>query len=104
MSLYEISIKKHQLKSLKSIVLKYLNLDNIIYKTHVIKSKNQVIAYLMIDNINTFIHSENNLLVSISEIKNNTKIYNSYTFNNLVLDYFKDEGYYNLIKKIRNIV
>ena len=99
LNFYEISIKKHQLNSLKSIVLKYLNLDNIIYKTHVVKSKKNIIAYVLIDNIDTFIHSENNLLVSISEIKNNTKIYNNFTVDHSVLDYFKEEGYYNLIKK-----
>ena len=48
---YEISIKKQQLKSLKSIVLKYLNIDNIVFKTHVIKNKQTVIAYVMINNI-----------------------------------------------------
>ena len=44
----------------KKIYEKLINIDNIVYKTHVIKNNQTVIAYVMINNIDKFIYLEKN--------------------------------------------
>ena len=100
---YKLNINKEDIKDIQSICNKFLNTHLIIqdyeYITYIHLNKQAIMVYYKLKNIDKLINSQKNILVSLTEIKLNSKILNIFKLDNTILKYFKKEGYYNLISQ-----
>ena len=100
---YKLNINKEDIKDIQSICNKFLNKHSITldyeYITYIHLNKDTIMVYYELKKIDKLISSRKDILVSLTEIKLNSKILNTFQLDNTILEYFKKEGYYNLISQ-----
>jgi hypothetical protein len=100
---YKLNINNEDIKDIQSICNKFLNKHLITpdyeYITYIHLNKETIMVYYELKKIDKLISSSKDILVSLTEIKLNSKILNIFQVDNTILEYFKKEGYYNLISQ-----